>query len=988
MTSRPVPFTSSTLPQQSSPLSFSFPPGLDYNEDIAHSQPALGILPALPVRRLNHHRSRSLTSALGLEGDPVPSLVGPGGLRPLAGKTIDTGHIVATGPLTERYRPSSQLLDSPYIPSTATREMPYFGHLNPHPLDSFAHALASDDSRQNAPVQVAPTTVRRFHSNHAARSISQVACRQRSASGGTGQGRHSRCLSDCIATDVPYHMLSTVIGRASVNSLRTTLVKAEKRKIPPGASGAAQDNDIEMQDADAHRSQAVRPNIQTRRSKVRSYDRELALQTPPPLYFDRKWLESASPLPPVELNHRDVPVGGDFFGGTLGEHGSEGMAGTGAIPSSGGELGLDVDMPRSSSAPAVPLLAESHVRGLSESSAGSTDTDALGIDQRIGLGVINPSAGIQYGSSAHQQDVLHQRSTQGLLGSAASRFSSFRLPDGSARRHEPGSRPHSMAFDQLVGDPTQLSSYLGDELAATLRQRLTPDLDGDAPIHKRKDQVLTETEWSFDAPLSKWLGEIVGRWVAMIPDRVHYNLVEYGCQKETPSALLADLVRPLSRPQQALQQSPKVINVTHQCDADFDARRLQANLATQPGSYQKIRGTPPPLILTSFSLAGFTETVFPPDSVDLGICTGDLSRIHGSISPRPVYSFTSRAEDRASRAEKDLVEWLETRAREFKSGGILAFCFAIRTDQTSSSSVAGRVQQAPESRGYGIQGRMRSPLPQTGPIGQGYSASLPTSPRTSLDGNLDVNMDDFQHPYFRPSTALSDLLHSPPNTERKRRYRPDVWQAMSHALSPAVQRLVSLGEIKTHVAPLLVDVPYWPRTLASMRGVLGGTQDWDVLTGGSVEDDSDHRGFDHLQAVNKPDFATHAEEGRGAMMARSSSVESQVKLDEHAEDAYTPQERAEWADAGVRIERLTHPAWRAFREGKIDRSAYARRIAAYCRSMYEGHLRKVLREKGRMDISQCETTVQELFKVLVEKCELGVLDALEMDMGVVVLRRK
>lgn len=54
-----------------------------------------------------------------------------------------------------------------------------------------------------------------------------------------------------------------------------------------------------------------------------------------------------------------------------------------------------------------------------------------------------------------------------------------------------------------------------------------------------------------------------------------------------------------------------------------------------------------------------------------------------------------------------------------------------------------------------------------------------------------------------------------------------------------------------------------------------------------------------------------------------------------------------------------------------------------------------------MDIGQSETTVQELvgpiphgdanclqFKILVEKCELGALDALELDTGIVVLRRK
>lgn len=66
------------------------------------------------------------------------------------------------------------------------------------------------------------------------------------------------------------------------------------------------------------------------------------------------------------------------------------------------------------------------------------------------------------------------------------------------------------------------------------------------------------------------------------------------------------------------------------------------------------------------------------------------------------------------------------------------------------------------------------------------------------------------------------------------------------------------------------------------------------------------------------------------------------------------------------------PAWKAYREGLIDRASYARRIATYCRSgglicfcyadctVYESHLMKVVQEKGRMDVSQSETAVQDL----------------------------
>ncbi|WVF66727.1 hypothetical protein IAT40_001469 [Kwoniella sp. CBS 6097] len=786
-----------------------------------------------------------------------------------------------------------------------------------------------------------PSDFRRQASASALRS--HITQRVRAASG--GHDRHLRCAPDCAAAEAPYHFLSTVIGRASINDFHKTTVRAIKRKAP-------RDEDIEMDE-----QPAVRPNIQTRRSRARTssiqgpvtppFQEPVAQNELKPLAFDRKWMMSTPPLPPVD-HMRDPPRGGDFFA----DYSQPNINVTSnAVLFHGTEPIFDFDIPRSSSAPAVPLVG-TRDRGFSDASAGSTasiDVPTMQAYPRYPMDgnaprMVEANMALPYVTSPERLPTTRATEAPG-----AGRFANF-----TGRRLDPGEKLHSIG--QLVGDPNELTMYLGEDLAATLRQRMQPDPSGTEKVAKRKEEVLNEAEWSFDIPLHKALGESVRGWLTGIPDQESYHIAEYGCVKETPSSVLAEAIRSLCIRSLGPGRPKKVVTVTHQCDADFDTRLLQANLASDPASYRKIKAIPSPLVLTSFSFADFAETALPPNSVDLAISAGELSKIHGIMPPKPVYMFSSRAEEREQRADKDFSGWLRIRAKEIKPGGVLACSFAIRT------SPAG---EYPERNGTPKVEQVAQP-PQASPYN--YSASLPTSPRTSLDGHNTNTSTTPMTEVNRSPFVSGQALPSPPATNgRARRYRPDIWQAMSHALSPAIQRLVSLGEIKTQVAPLLVDVPFWPRTLDSMQMTLSRLTEWDVLSDPS---------------------SAEAKMKGGEAMLRSSSEESEVMLHEYAGDAYSPEEKKEWADAGVRIVRLSHPAWRAFREGRIDRAAYARRIAMYCRSVYESHLKKVLRERGRMDISQCETTVQELFKVLVEKCELGALDALEIDVGIVVLRRK
>ncbi|EIW69173.1 hypothetical protein TREMEDRAFT_57113 [Tremella mesenterica DSM 1558] len=170
----------------------------------------------------------------------------------------------------------------------------------------------------------------------------------------------------------------------------------------------------------------------------------------------------------------------------------------------------------------------------------------------------------------------------------------------------------------------------------------------------------------------------------------------------------------------------------------------------------------------------------------------------------------------------------------------------------------------------------------------------------------------------------------------------DIWQAMHSAMASALQPAVVLGEIGPKVAPRILDVPFWPRTLAESQKSLSGLDDWEILR----EEVIDHN------------------------------------------DGISMEERRDWMQAGLRIHRLTHPAWTALCAGEIDRPTYARRIAAWVSSVYETHMKQVLRTHGDRDVGHAEMTVSDTFRILVDKCEAGVLDALQLDIGIVLLRRK
>ncbi|KAK8861289.1 hypothetical protein IAR55_002108 [Kwoniella newhampshirensis] len=766
-----------------------------------------------------------------------------------------------------------------------------------------------------------------------------------------GHSHNLRCSPDCAAADAPYHLLAAIIGQASVQDFRTSRVPRRRR------------TNITRTDGDI----SARPNIQTRRSSNNCGSSLTGSASMPfpnisgqgelkQLAFDKKLLMSTPPLPLVE--HLPVPPAhGEFF-----DRAESHEQGPSSVdPHDDLESDQHVEISWSSSAPAIPILA-AQGRRLSNASVAS----AASID----VSLSPPRSTFDHRDSITRGRFVHESSEP--IAPSPRQFERGRSPSPQApsatghtglKRHVTISgrplmtstnRPHSI--EQLVGSSSDVAMYLGPELAATFKRRLQSEQRGNSKVSRRKEEAVSEAEWSFEVPLSEAMGEALKDYIDLLPERDQYQLAEYGCQKETPNPLLAETVKLLCLRSVGISKPRRLIGVTHQCRMDLDTRHLQHNLSLDVKSYRKVKAMPSPTILTTFSFADFAEAALPPASTDIGICAGELSKLHGTVAPRSLYSFTSQAEERAQLADRDMKSWLEARAREIKPGGLLVYSFALRTTPA--------VELFDHDAALIEAGDWHSPAASPYHI----SMSLPTSPRTSDD----------DHPAKAATTPLTEIssspfgqgppLPSPPITKgRMRRYRSDMWQAMSHALTPAIQRLVSLGEIRSHVAPMLVDVPCWPRTLPAVKSTLDKSLDWEVLidrppTGGVKTHDSSN----DVESI-----------GLGIKA-----------IIDNSDDVYSVEEKNEWAQAGVRIHRLRHPAWKAFKGGKIDRATYARRVATYCHSVYEAHLRKVLREKGKMDISQSETTVQELFKILVEKCELGALDALQIDVGVVVLRRR
>lgn len=220
-----------------------------------------------------------------------------------------------------------------------------------------------------------------------------------------------------------------------------------------------------------------------------------------------------------------------------------------------------------------------------------------------------------------------------------------------------------------------------------------------------------------------------------------------------------------------------IISVNHQCPSGYDIRPLQYALGN---SLHRQSHAHAQSVLSSFSVSKFAAKVFPPASIDIGIGGRELSKLHDVVSLRANHSTSIRAEDRERLAVSEFTIWLTSRAAETKSGGLLACHFAIRTYPLSDERT-----------------RSGDRAPSASPAV--HSMSLPTSPRGSLDGA--------STPFTEASTFVSSPpLPSPPITDNEgRSFRPDLWRAMHHAFSSAIDPLACRAPASRY--PVLAEDP-------------------------------------------------------------------------------------------------------------------------------------------------------------------------------------
>ncbi|ODN76966.1 hypothetical protein L202_05529 [Cryptococcus amylolentus CBS 6039] len=356
---------------------------------------------------------------------------------------------------------------------------------------------------------------------------------------------HHRRHRDDHFEEIPYHMLTVAIGRASSLGLRDVLRQAAANRKALGK------NRFE-----------TRPNLQLRRSSKSGGDlleRQDNLPSPfKPLTFDSHALLTTPPLPPVD-HIRHPPRDGDFFAGF-------------APPTE--SLGEDFrpdGIPRSSSAPSVPLLAmERRKSDASEPSALPGDNSAVSGARPSSYhhndDSFNNRGGVIFDGSEPREFTSSPRSSSSVQSQhqtiAASRRATVKARNLSDQIH---TTPRHHRLHQVIPDASDLSSYLGPELSAALQKRMMESgssslsgaggSGGEARLKGLSDKVsprlelevtsgglggssialgsrgkqkehVTESEWSFEVPILEVMSQAIKGKMELLEVKEHYHLAE------------------------------------------------------------------------------------------------------------------------------------------------------------------------------------------------------------------------------------------------------------------------------------------------------------------------------------------------------------------------------------------------------------------------------------------------------------------------------
>lgn len=150
----------------------------------------------------------------------------------------------------------------------------------------------------------------------------------------------------------------------------------------------------------------------------------------------------------------------------------------------------------------------------------------------------------------------------------------------------------------------------------------------------------------------------------------------------------------------------------------------------------------------------------------------------------------------------------------------------------------------------------------------------------------------------------------------------DIWNVLTDMLAPCLQRLVSCGIIKSHLARQLITLPLYARTPSQTMAALKELDSlWTLEWSCGV-------GKDH------PLPSTHSTRGETHVASEPSPL------------------------------RLPLPATAAWRSGKISQAHYSELVIQMFKSLYESHFRVVLHEQGKLSKGAAEFVLDSLWDVL------------------------
>lgn len=161
-------------------------------------------------------------------------------------------------------------------------------------------------------------------------------------------------------------------------------------------------------------------------------------------------------------------------------------------------------------------------------------------------------------------------------------------------------------------------------------------------------------------------------------------------------------------------------------------------------------------------------------------------------------------------ADSELRGFLGARSREFRPEGVLVLAMVMSNSRQ--------------------------------PQRKSSESSAASSPSSSTFRSAKIRTDDNgSTPY--PSNESATKQRAGSLSESATAAGSDVWRQISSVLSVCVTRLVSIGSIRSAVAPLLTtSLPLWPRSSAELRRTFADAKvaaDWEVIQSHGLTDEDD-----------------------------------------------------------------------------------------------------------------------------------------------------